>query len=281
MNEKAQAWFSGKLVLITGAASGIGRATAYALAPMGARLILTDINEEALDRTRVLCEGLGATEVETYLVDVADLDDMTQFAKRVHRRHEAVDVLINNAGVGLGGDFLSTDIDAWHWIIGINVMGVVHGCKLFGEKMVARGQGGHIVNLASAAGYMASKEMPAYSATKFAVLGLSEALRGEMAGHGIGVSAICPGVINTGIIQNGRFIGMLGSAQEGINRIYRRRNYGPELVANAIIDAVINNVGVRPVSPEAWAMYAAKRFVPGVLDWMGRRQGSIVDALLK
>lgn len=262
-------FFTGKKVLITGAGSGIGRATAYLLAENQAHLILCDLNKEAVERTKSLALGLGASAAETHVVDVSDWDDMQALATKVTKTHGALDVLINNAGVGLGGDFLSTPVTDWQWVLGINLMGVVHGCKAFLPAMVSQGYG-HVVNTASAAGYYAAPDMTAYSASKHAVMGLTESLRAEMAPQGIGVSAICPGVINTNIVSAGRMHGATGAAQDKIAALYRKRNYGPEGVAEAIVSAIEYNRAVTPVSPEAWLLYGAKRFIPGLLDRAGR-----------
>lgn len=261
-------FFAGKKALITGAGSGIGRATAFLLAENGAHLVLCDLNKEAVERTASLARGLGAS-TETHVVDVSDWDDMQALAAKVNKTHGALDILVNNAGVGLGGSFLDTPVSDWQWVLGINLMGVVHGCKAFLPAMVAKKQG-HVVNTASAAGYFAAPDMTAYAASKHGVMGLSEALRSEMAEHGIGVSAICPGIINTNIVSAGRMNGATGAAQEKIAALYRRRNYGPELVAEAIVSAIEKNRAVTPVSPEAWVMYGAKRFIPGLMDWMNR-----------
>lgn len=261
--------FKSKKILITGAGSGIGRATALKLATLDATLILTDLNPEAVEQTASEARALGATGADTHIVDVADWDDMQAMAAKVHKKHGALDILINNAGVGLAGDFLSTTIEDWQWVLGINLMGVVHGCKLFAPAMANKGHG-HIVNLASAAGYYAAPDMSAYSASKHAVLGLSESLRAELAGQGVGVSAICPGVINTGIVASSRMRGAASDAQGSIVAFYRKRNYGPELVADAIVSAIRHNRAVVPVSPEAWVMYGAKRFAPGALDLVNR-----------
>ena len=127
---------------------------------------------------------------------------MRDFAEAVHREAGPVDLLVNNAGVGLAAGFLDTELEDWDWIVAINVMGVVHGCHFFVPRMVERGMGGHVANLSSMAGFHASPALLAYTATKFAVLGLSEALREELRPHGIGVTAICPGIINTPITTN-------------------------------------------------------------------------------
>lgn len=259
-------YFFGKKTLITGAGSGIGRATAYELAQGGAHLILCDLNRDSVEQTAVKARALGA-EVETHVVDVSDWDDMSALADKVKKAHGALDILVNNAGVGLGGDFLSTPIEDWQWVIGINLMGVVHGCKLFAPAMVTR-KSGHIVNVASAAGYYAAPDMTAYSASKHAVMGLTEALRAELSVYDIGVSAICPGIVNTNIVATGRMHGSTGQSQQKLVNFYKKRNYGPEHVARAIADAVVHNRAVVPVSPEAWVLYGAKRFTPGLMDWM-------------
>ena len=174
---------SGKVVLVTGAGSGIGRETALAFARRGADLVVCDVNETASARTADDIRALGR-KAASHFVDVADRGRMRAFADAVHAEVEAVDVLVNNAGVGLGAAFLDTTLEDWDWIIGINLCGIVHGCHFFVPKMVARGRGGHVVNVASAAGYLASEALSAYSTTKFAVVGLSEALRDELKPRG-------------------------------------------------------------------------------------------------
>lgn len=257
-----------KLALVTGAGSGIGRATALQLGKLGARLVICDRNPVALEDTARLLADIGA-EVHCETADVSDWAAMQGLAERVHDAHGTLDILVNNAGVATAGDFLSTPIEDWHWVMGINLMGVVHGCKAFGARMADAGRG-HIVNIASAAGYYAAPDMSAYSASKHAVMGLTESLRVEMAARGIGVSAICPGVINTNIVAASRMHGATAQAQDKLVSLYKRRNYGPEHVADAVIDAILHNRAVVPVSPEAWALYAGKRLVPGVFDVVQR-----------
>jgi NAD(P)-dependent dehydrogenase (short-subunit alcohol dehydrogenase family) len=256
----------GKTALVTGAASGIGKQTALACARRGARLMICDLDESGLAATAEDIRALGRA-VTARRVDVADAGAMGEFAAAVHAEVPAVDLLVNNAGVAIGGGFLYTALTDWQWIVSINLMGVVHGCHHFIPAMVARGSGGHVVNVASAAGYVASASLAAYSTTKFAVVGLSEALRDELAPHRIGVTAVCPGLINTPITRSARMLGPDASPEvrQRLIDMYQRRNYGPERVAERILSAVQRNRAVAPISPEAWLMYYLKRLVPGAL----------------
>jgi NAD(P)-dependent dehydrogenase (short-subunit alcohol dehydrogenase family) len=259
----------GKLALITGAGSGIGRETALLCARRGANLAICDVNTAGLAQTEDEARRLGS-EVLASTVDVADRDQMLAFAAAVHERVDAVDLLVNNAGVGLGATFLETPLEDWDWILPINVMGVVHGCHIFVPAMVKRGRGGHVVNLSSAAGYFANPSLAAYSATKFAVLGLSEALRTELRPAGIGVTAICPGLINTPITRNSRLRGNAVGQRERVVKLYERRNYGPDRVAGRILHAVQHNRAVMPVSAEAWVMWWLSRFTPSLARGVSR-----------
>ncbi len=257
--------FRGKIVLVTGTASGIGRETALAFARAGADLVVCDLNASGLEETAQAIRGLGR-RVLARQVDVASRAAMEEFAAAVHREHAAVDVLVNNAGVGLVGGLLDTTLDDWDWIIGINLRGVVHGCHFFLPAMIARGGGGHVVNVASMAGYSATAPLVAYGATKFAVVGLSEGLRDELHAHRIGVTAICPGIINTAITATSPMRGRqaTAAARTMVVALYQRRNYGPERVAGQIVRAVQRNRSVVPVSPEAWVVYFLKRLAPAL-----------------
>jgi NAD(P)-dependent dehydrogenase (short-subunit alcohol dehydrogenase family) len=265
----------GKTVLVTGAGSGIGRETALLCAARGADLVICDVDEDGLAKTEVSVSGLGRG-VFARPVDVGDRAQMQAFADSVHEQVEAVDLLVNNAGVGLGGGFLETELEDWDWILPINVMGVVHGCHMYIPRMVKRGRGGHVVNLSSLAGFFATPALSAYTATKFAVLGFSEALRVELRPHGIGVTAACPGVINTPITRNSRLRGSSADAasRERFIRLYERRNYGPDRVAKRILRAVSRDTPVMPITTEAWVMYVLSRASPALT----RRLAQAIDA---
>ena len=266
---------SGRTVLVTGAGSGIGRETALLAARRGARLVICDVNDAGLSETEAGARALGR-DVLARRVDVSDSDQMRDFADQAHAEVGAVDLLVNNAGVALAASFLETELEDWDWILAINVMGVVHGCQFFVPKMVERGAGGHVANVSSMAGYHASPALVAYSATKFAVLGLSEALREELRPHRIGVTAICPGIINTPITRNARARGEADDPQvrDRLVSLYERRNYGPERVARNLLKAVERNRSVAPIAPEAWLAYAIKRISPRLAGWAARRIAS-------
>ncbi|MER5493306.1 SDR family oxidoreductase [Streptomyces sp. NPDC002490] len=261
--------FAGLLVLVTGAGKGIGRATALAFARAGARVVVVDRDAVSARRTVREARAAGAAGAWSEAVDVGDGDAMAELAARVHAEHGVVDVLVNNAGVGLAGPFLDTTPEEWRRALDVNLWGVVHGCRLFGAGMAERGQGGHIVNIASAAAFLPSRTMPVYGATKAAVLALSESLRAELAGRGIGVSAICPGIVRTDIAATTRFAGADAAEQErrrtSANRLYRLRGYPPERVARAVLGAVVRDRPVVAVSPEARAVRALARYAPKVL----------------
>ncbi len=263
---------SGRKALVTGAASGIGRTTALACASRGADLFLCDVDEAGLEQTAGQARGLGR-EVLTRRVDVASADEMRGFAEEVHARCEAVDLLVNNAGVAIAGGLLDTTLEDWDWIVGVNLRGVVHGCHFFAPAMLRRGRGGHVVIVSSAAGYTAAESLVAYCTTKFAVLGLAEALSDELGRHGIGVTAICPGIIDTPITGSARLRGEydVPGARELMVERYRQRGYTAERVAKGILAAVQRDRVVAPVSPEAHVLYRLVRFTPGLMRWIRRR----------
>ncbi|MET8749800.1 SDR family oxidoreductase [Streptomyces sp. NPDC004667] len=266
--------FGGRLVLVTGAASGIGRATAFAFAEAGARVVAVDRDAEGAARTAEMARLVGAPEAWGECVDVSDEQAMEKLAAKVAAEYGIVDVLVNNAGIGLSGSFLETTSEDWKKVLDVNLWGVIHGCRIFGKQMAERNQGGHIVNTASAAAYLPSRTLPAYSTSKAAVLMLSECLRAELAGKSIGVSAICPGIVNTNITATSRFAGVDAAEekrrQERSSRLYGLRNFPPEKVADAILLAVVKNQAVVPVTPESKGALWMSRFAPRALRRIAR-----------
>lgn len=266
--------FRGQLVLVTGAASGIGQATCLAFARTGARVVAVDKDAEGATRTAEMASAAGAPEAWSEEVDVSDEQAMEKLAARVKDEYGVVDVLVNNAGIAVAGPFLDTTTEEWKKVLDVNLWGVIHGCRLFGRQMAERGQGGHIVNTASAAAYLPSQTLPAYSTSKAAVLMLSESLRAELASKNIGVSAICPGLVNTNITSTARFAGTDAEEerkrQEKVTRLYGRRNYPPSKVADAIVRAVVRNQAVVPVTPEARGSKLLARLSPRTVRAIAR-----------
>ncbi|MGW0666474.1 SDR family oxidoreductase [Streptomyces sp. NPDC002746] len=266
--------FGGQLVLVTGAAGGIGRATAFAFAEAGARVVAVDRDADGAARTAELARLIGAPAAWAETVDVSDEAAMEKLAEKVATEYGIVDVLVNNAGIGLSGSFLDTTVEDWKQVLDVNLWGVVHGCRLFGRQMAERGQGGHIVNTASAAAYQPSRALPAYSTSKAAVLMLSECLRAELAEKSIGVSAVCPGIVNTNITATTHFAGADAAEEQRLrkrtSKLYGARNYPPEKVAEAVLRAVVRNQAVVPVTPESHAARFLSRLSPGTLRGIAR-----------
>lgn len=194
-----------KVVVITGAGSGIGRALAVAAARQGALLAVSDVDEAGLAETVDLVKGAGAREVRSDRLDVADRAAVAAYATTVADHFGRVNVVVNNAGVALAGEFADLEYDDIDWIMGINLGGVLNGTKEFLPHLIASGDG-HVVNLSSLFGLVPMPGQSIYNATKFAVRGMSEALRIEMlqAGHRVGVTVVHPGGIKTAIARNAR-----------------------------------------------------------------------------
>lgn len=251
---------SGSLAVVTGAGSGIGRATALALARRGARVVAVDIDEVSAKATAAECGG------EAHQVDVADRDAMVALAAQVRAENGTPHIVINNAGVGMSGAFLDTTLEDWEWILGINLQGVIHGCHVFGPDMVSAGRG-HVVNVASGLAYFPRATEPAYVTTKAAVLALSRCLRADWARAGVGVSAVCPGVIATPITERTRFRGDRARPEtvRKVRDTFARRGHPPDKVAAAIVTAIERNRPVVPVGPEAWVGWLLRGVVPSRL----------------
>ncbi len=194
--------FKGAVAVVTGAASGIGQALALRLAREGCVLALADIDEARLAKTAEEARKAGAT-VSTHKVDVADRLAMTDFRDAVMQQHRRINLLVNNAGVALVGSVEQLSLEEIEWLIGINFWGVVHGVKLF-LPFLRQQRDAHIVNLSSIFGVIAPPGQAAYSASKFAVRGFTEALRHELAGSHIQVSSVHPGGIRTRIAASAR-----------------------------------------------------------------------------
>ena len=222
-------YFAGKRCLVTGAASGIGRATALRLAAHGAELYLTDRDRDGLDLTVTDARELGAQVPEHRALDIADYDEVAAFAADIHATHPSMDVVMNIAGVAAWGTVDRLTHEQWSKMVAINLMGPIHVIETFVPPMVAAGRGGHLVNVSSAAGLVALPWHAAYSASKFGLRGLSEVLRFDLARHRIGVSVVVPGAVRTPLVNTIEIAGVdredprvtAGSSASAVMR-YRR-----------------------------------------------------------
>lgn len=264
---------AGKLVVITGAGSGIGRETALAFGARGATVLCTDIDADSAAATAEAVRAVGG-EALSRRTDVANTRSMEALARYVDKELGAPDVLINNAGIGLAGPLLDTSVQDWKRVLDVNLWGVIHGCRLFARQMIDQVKAGHIVNVSSASAYLPSRALPAYATSKSAVLMLTECLRAELADRGIGVSAICPGLIDTPITGSARFVGVDDEEQDrrrrAAQRLYHRRGFTPDRVARAIVAAVQDNRAEVPVSVEANGMRWLGRLAPPLARRLAR-----------
>jgi NAD(P)-dependent dehydrogenase (short-subunit alcohol dehydrogenase family) len=251
----------GTKVCITGAASGIGRATALALARMGARLFLADINQEGLDETsrmiRVECGDVGLCKA----ADISHFEEVKLFADEIHRDFGPMDVLINNAGIALFA--LVEDMDHAHWqkVINTNLWGPIHGIECFLKEMI-RAKKGHLVNISSTAGLTGAPWHAAYATAKWGLVGLSEVLRYDLMQHNINVSVICPGAVNTPMKHSAEILAVdreSGPVQKIIRR-FEKHAISPERAAEIIIDAIEKNRFLVITSFDIKALYLLKRY---------------------
>ncbi len=232
----------GKVAVVTGAASGIGRAMADAFAAEGARVVLADIEEAPLAAAGRELEAQGA-EVLAVRTDVTQSEALVALADAAESRFGTTHIVCNNAGVAPIAPMLETALEDWRWVFEVNLFGVVHGIQAFAQRLVDQGEG-HIVNTASSGGLITVPGFGAYCATKHAVVGLSEVLYQELSGTGVGVSVLCPGLIDTKIFESERNrpadggptdYGKIGAgARKSINEL----GHSPKGVAQKVVEAI-------------------------------------------
>jgi short-subunit dehydrogenase len=250
-----------KVVVITGAGSGIGRALALDCARRGSLLALSDVDEAGLAETVELVTVAGVSKVRSDRLDVADRDAFSRYALNVVQDFGRVNVVVNNAGVALAGDLTDLEYSDMDWIIGINFWGVVHGTKEFLPHLIASGDG-HVVNLSSLFGLVSMPGQSMYNASKYAVRGMTEALREEMliAGHPVGVTSVHPGGIKTAIARNARV-----SAKEDKDAtasLFDKKlaRMTPEKAAEIIVKGILKNQARVLVGLDAHVIHNLAKF---------------------
>lgn len=257
-------FFEGKTAIVTGGGSGIGRALAHALGEAGCRVAITDIVPERIGQVVEELKGKGA-QARGYRVDHSKWEEVDKFADRFLSDWDHVDILCSNAGVGMGGRFVETSLEDWGWVLGINLWGCIYTLHAFVPHMIER-RSGSILITASDAGLVSIPGMAAYQTSKYGVVGLGETLRMELYEHGIKVSLLCPGFINTNIIRNGRiylYNSQGRSSKPEIERFYATRGVDPSIVAAAGLRALEKDIGIMLVPwSHSGPQYVLKRVSP-------------------
>lgn len=253
--------FDGRRVFLTGAASGIGRATALLLARHGAELFLTDVNADGLEQTVSDIRALGAVVAEYRALDISDYDEVANFAADIHAGHPAMDAVMNIAGISAWGTVDQLAHHHWRSMVDVNLMGPIHVIECFVPPMVATGRGGRLVNVSSAAGLVALPWHAAYSASKYGLRGVSEVLRFDLARHRIGVCLVVPGAVDTPLVRTVDIAGVDREDPRVARWITRFSGHAvtPERAAEKILAGVAKNKFLIYTSLDIRALYTFKR----------------------
>jgi hypothetical protein len=245
-----------KVVVITGAGSGIGRAVACEVARHGALVAVSDVDEAGLATTVEMVKATGCPQVHATRLDVSDRGAFAAYATEVVEHFGRANVIVNNAGVALSGDFDDLEYADMEWLMGVNFWGVVHGTKEFLPHLVASGDG-HVVNISSLFGLVSMPSQSLYNATKYAVRGMSEALREEMlvAGHPVGVTVVHPGGIKTAIARNARVSSREDAAATARTFDEKLARMTPEKAAEVIVRGVLADKARVLVGIDAHALH--------------------------
>lgn len=257
-----------RVAVVTGAGSGIGRATSALLADRGCHLALADVEPKGLHETAAMVERAGR-RASTHVVDVSDARQVDELADAVRVEHGGCHIVVNNAGVTSAGRFEDESLADLRWIVDVNVWGVVHGCRSFLPLLEEAGVG-HIVNLSSMVGLLGLPHNGAYALTKGAVRSFSESLRGELAGRGIGVTTVFPGAIRTNIMRTARGSEAARIASLADGRLAPLMFRPPTVAARRIVRGIERNRARVVIGPDAHILSVASRLLPGRTSLVGR-----------
>ena len=268
---------TGKIAVITGAGSGIGRSTALLLARHGAKVHVADVRFETAEDVEMEIEVAGGT-AEAHALDVADPAAVEALAAAIFEAEGGVDILHNNAGIGHGGNIEATTVEDWQRVIGVNLLGVAYGIQAFVPRMLEQGRPASVVNTASQAGLWPAAKMAPYCASKYGVVGLTESLNAELSKRGIHFSAICPGIINTPIVATGIMRGDVAEMQGKVTRYYDKRGASPDEVAEAVLRAIDRHTMIVPVPRrQVTVPYLLHRISPRLIQPIARNMDRIVS----
>lgn len=247
--------------LVTGAASGIGRAVAMAAAREGARLFLTDVNSSALEAVAQEIRANGGDIRVTRAFDISDAAAVEDFARVVHEAHGSLDVVMNIAGIAIWGSISALGDEHWRRCIDVNLMGPIHVLRCFVPAMIEAKRGGHIVNVSSAAGLFGLPWHAAYSASKFGLRGVSEVLRFDLQRYRIGVTLVCPGAVDTGLVRTVQIVGIDTNAPDVVKMRSRFQKHAitPDKAAAQILTGIRKNRYLVLTSPDVKLGYWAQR----------------------
>ena len=256
--------FEGRQVFLTGAASGIGRATAVLAAAAGATGHLTDIREADLEATAAEIRAAGGRVGLVAAADISDFEAVRDLAQRLTDEHGAMDVVMNIAGISTWGTVQGLENSHWRDLVEVNLMGPIHVLETLVPPMIAARRGGHVVNVSSAAGLIGMPWHAAYSATKFGLRGVSEVLRFDLYRHRIGVSLVCPGGVDTGLTETITIAGVDGTDPRfaKAQARFKKRAVTPEQAARSILDGVTKNRYWVYTSTDIRLAFALQRFAP-------------------
>lgn len=232
--------FKNKKCVITGAASGIGRATAVAMGNLGANLFLTDINSEGLKNTAQTIRNYGGVVSLIKAFDISNFEDVKNFADEIHKDYGSIDILMNIAGTSIWGSVDQLTHSHWKSMIDVDLWGPIHGIECFIPEMIRAGKGGHLITVSSAAGLVAFPWHAAYSAAKWGILGACEVLRYDLMQHNIDVTVVCPGAVDTPLKNTVEIVGVDRTHPEArrLEEKFNKRTVTPEKVAQQIINGI-------------------------------------------